>query len=200
MCKLGVVACDGMPAFDPRLHDVIAACPPAQLAHQNVTLAPSPMNHERSRFQGKAGHASSNARDARLSDRLQVLARACSGAIAHVTNAADGCRTTRVACRAGEWTLVHHAVGRCVADMCRKAGLNSEEEVVILELHEKAHDGTVKEARMDAVVSRPGGLQRWMIDVRTVDGKSATAIALGGSEGAFRSGEQEKQRRYQGRA
>ena len=35
----------------------IAAYPPARLAHQNVTLAPSPVNHERSRLQGKAGKA-----------------------------------------------------------------------------------------------------------------------------------------------
>ena len=46
-----------MPAVDPRLHEVIAACSPAHLAHQNVTLAPGPMNHERSRLQGKAGKA-----------------------------------------------------------------------------------------------------------------------------------------------
>ena len=56
-----------MPAVDPRVHDVIPACRPAQLTHQNATLAPSP--------HGKAGkatdivtlsrlwkHASSNAR------------------------------------------------------------------------------------------------------------------------------------------
>ena len=42
MCKLGVVVCDGMPAVDPRLHDVIAACPSAQLAYQNVTLGAEP--------------------------------------------------------------------------------------------------------------------------------------------------------------
>ena len=42
------------------------------------------------------------------------------------------------------------------------------------------------------------GLERWMIDVRTVEGKSATAIALGGTEGASRSAEQEKQRRHKG--
>ena len=54
----------------------LVGCPPAHLAHQNVTLAPTPMNHERSRLQGKAGkavdivtlsrlwkHASSNARE-----------------------------------------------------------------------------------------------------------------------------------------
>ena len=64
-----------------------------------------------------------------------------------------------------------HAIRHCVANICRKAGLNSEEEVVIPGLHEKVQDGTVKEARMDVVVSRPGGLQRWTIDVRTVDGK-----------------------------
>ena len=46
---------------------------------------------------------------------------------------------------------------------------------MIPELHEKAPNGTVKETRMDVVVSRPGNLERWMIDVRTVDGKSATA-------------------------
>ena len=65
---------------------------------------------------------------------------------------------------------------------------------MIPELHERAHDGTVKETRMDVVVARLGGLERWMIDVRTDDGKCATAIALGGTEGAFRSAEQEKQR------
>ena len=53
---------------------------------------------------------------------------------------------------------------------------------------------------MDVVVSRPGSLERCMIDVRTVDGKCATAVALGGTEGAFRSAEQEKQRRYKGHA
>ena len=76
MCKLGVVACEGMHAVDPRLHDVIAAFHAAQLVHQNVTLAPSPMNHERCRVQGKASkaidivtlsrywkHAPSNARE-----------------------------------------------------------------------------------------------------------------------------------------
>ena len=71
---------------------------------------------------------------------------------------------------------------------------------MIPELHERAHDGTVKEARMDVVVSRPGGLERWLIDVRTVDGKCATATALGGTEHAFRLAEQEKQRRYKGHA
>ena len=91
---------------------------------------------------------------------------------------------------------MHHAIRRCVANLRRKAGLNSEEEVLFRELHEKAHDGTVKEARMDVVVSRPGSLERWMIDVRTVNGKCATAVALGGTKGAFRSAEQEKQRRY----
>ena len=80
-----------------------------------------------------------------------------------------------------------------------QAGL-SEEEVVIPELHEKAHDGTVKEARMDDVVSRPRGLGRWMIDVRTVGRKSATAVALAGTGGAFRTAEQEMQRRYKGHA
>ena len=63
-------------------------------------------------------------------------------------------------------TCVHHAIRHCVANLCRKAGLNSEEEVVIPESHEKAHDGTVKEARMDVVVWRRGGLERWMIDTR----------------------------------
>ena len=39
-----------------------------------------------------------------------------------------------------------------------------------------------------------------MIDVRTVDGKCVTAVALGGTEGAFRPAEQEKQLRYKGHA
>ena len=47
---------------------------------------------------------------------------------------------------------MHRAIRHCVANMCRRAGVNSEEEVVIPELHEKAHDATVKEARMDVVV------------------------------------------------
>ena len=38
MCNLRVVFCDGMPAVDFRLHDVIAACLPAQLAHRNAAL------------------------------------------------------------------------------------------------------------------------------------------------------------------
>ena len=110
-------------------------------------------------------------------------------------------RHSHGACRAaGARTRVHHAIRHCFANMCRKAGPNTEEEVGILELHEKAHDGTVKGAPMDVVVSRPRGLKRWMIDVRTVDGKSATAIALGGTESACRSAEQEKQRRCEGHA
>ena len=58
----------------------------------------------------------------------------------------------------------------------------------------------MKEARTDVVASKLGGFERWMIDVRTVDGKCATAIALGGTEGAFRSAEQEKQGRHKGHA
>ena len=227
---------DGVPAVDPRLHDAIAACLPAQLAHQNATLTPSPMNNERSRLQGKARkaidivtlsrlwkHASSNApetiqsvagpstgllwsdcsRDERsgwMQDHHRLsLPRLTPGsicALAPQTGARKGqlCgmpldsfgRHSHGARRAaGAQTLVNHAI---------------REEVAIFELHEKAHDGTVKEARMDVVLSRPGGLERWMIDVRTVDGKSATAIALGGTEGAFRSAEQEKQSRYKGHA
>ena len=72
----------------------------------------------------------------------------------------DSCgRHSHGACRAADArTRAHHAIRHCVANMRRKADLNSEEEVVIPELHEKAHDGTTKEARMDVVVSRPGGL------------------------------------------
>ena len=55
-------------------------------------------------------------------------------------------------------------------------------------------------ALMDSCVSRPGSLERGMIDVRTVDGKCATAGALGGTDGAFKSAEQEQQRRYKGHA
>ena len=71
-----LLSCDGMPAVDPRLRDVIAACRPAQLAHQNATRTLSSMNHEPSRLLGKAGraidivtlsrlwkHASSNTRE-----------------------------------------------------------------------------------------------------------------------------------------
>ena len=64
---------------------------------------------------------------------------------------------------------MHHANRYSVANLCRKVGLNAEEEVAIRELHEKAHDGRVKEPRVDVVVSRPQGLERWMIDVCTVD-------------------------------
>ena len=80
------------------------------------------------------------------------------------------------------------------ATVLPKAGLNSEEEVVILELHEKAHDGTVKEARMDVVVPRT------LDDRRAHRRGRVTAIILGGTEGALRSAEQEKQRRYKGQA
>ena len=61
-----------------------------------------------------------------------------------------------------------------------------------------AHDGTVKEARMDVVVSRLGG--RWLIDVLIVDGLSAAAVAQGGTAGAYQAGKQEKQSRYEGQA
>ena len=160
---------------------------------------------------------------ARQSNWLQVAALACCGATVHAMSAADGCRTTTFSkhfsadpachespCEASAlWHqqieqanghVLHHAIRHCVSNLCRKAGLNSEEAGAILELHEKAHDGTVKEARMDVVVSRLGGLERWMIDLSSVDGKCATAVALGGTEGALRSAEQEKQRRYKGHA
>ena len=110
-------------------------------------------------------------------------------------------RHSHDACRAADArTRVHHAMRHCVANMCRKADPNPEEEVGIPELHEKAHDGTVKEAGMDVVVSRPGGLERWTFGVRFADGKSATAIAQGGTESACRSAEQERQRGYKGHA
>ena len=53
---------------------------------------------------------------------------------------------------------------------------------------------------MDVVVSRPAGLERWTFGVRFADGKSATAIALRGTESVFRSAEQERQRGYKGHA
>ena len=37
--------------------------------------------------------------------------------------------------------------------------MNAEEEIVISELHEVAHDGSVKEASTDVQVSRLGGLE-----------------------------------------
>ena len=119
---------------------------------------------------------------ARLSNRLRVLALACSGATVHVTNVVDGCRTiifskpfsAGSACRESRWEAPahwhhkpEHTRGRCsgmplartsCADMrsatvlpicAARTRLNSEEEVVIPELHEKAHDGTVKEPRME---------------------------------------------------
>ena len=61
---------------------------------------------------------------------------------------------------------MHQATRHFVATLCHKACLNSKGDVVIPELHEKAHDETVKEAGIDVIVSRPGGLERWMIDVR----------------------------------
>ena len=49
-------------------------------------------------------------------------------------------------------------------------------------------------------MSRPGGLERCLIDVRTVDGLCVSASALGGTAGDYRAAEQEKRRRYKGQA
>ena len=67
-----------------------------------------------------------------------------------------------------------HRNGRCRAmevrtprplTRCADELASSQEEPEILKLHEIASDGTVTEARMDVVVTRPGGLRRSHIDV-----------------------------------
>ena len=64
------------------------------------------------------------------------------------------------------------------------------------ELVVETADG-IQEGRMDLVVSRPGGVTRHLLDIRTVDSRcpSYTTTAA-----AFREAAQEKQRRYAGAA
>ena len=235
LCNFGVVVCDGTPAVDPRLHDVIASCPPAQLAHQNATPTSSPMNHERSRLPGKAGkaidivtlsrfwkHASSTARETIQSvagPSIGLLWSDCSRdersgqdhhfqqaflnrlSLPRVTPGSICALAPQSGARKGQRTALS-TLSWCLQG-CRRTYMCSPRDAP--EFGGRSRDPRTaressrrKEARMDVVVSRPGGLERWMIDVRTVDGKCATAIALGGTEGAFRSAEQEKQRRYKG--
>ena len=91
-----LLVCGGMPAVDPRLRDVIASLPSPNAEHTRTPHSRgAPMNHERSRLQGKAGkaidivtlsrllEARPRAMHPRLSNRLQVLVLACSGATVH---------------------------------------------------------------------------------------------------------------------
>ena len=104
-------------------------------------------------------------------------------------------------CRAGgHSTRIHNAVGRRLAKCLRDAGLRADEEIVLPELHRISSGGAVVEGRMDIVVSRPGGLSRWLVDVRTVDAQAARSIACGGAAAALDAAGREKHRRYDGRA
>ena len=108
-----------------------------------------------------------------------------------------GRHTVDGACRSGGvGTRLHNAVRRRLARSFRDAGLVADEELVLPELVVETADG-IKEGRMDLVVSRPGGVTRHLLDVRTVDSRCpsyATAAA------AFHEAAQEKQRRYAGAA
>ena len=72
----------------------------------------------------------------------------------HARDRCAGCRSTATAdtptAPAGQQARAHESTAppaTALPNLCRKAGLNSEEEVVIRELRETAHDGTLKEAR-----------------------------------------------------
>ena len=88
----------------------------------------------------------------------------------------------------GARTQAHHAATHR-ADVCWRSGLDTTEETVIKKLHEIARDFSVTEARVDAVMARPGGLQRWLVDVRAIDGLSETAAAKRGTRDAMRPAE-----------
>ena len=92
-----------------------------------------------------------------------------------------------------------HQSRRLAVDF-RASGLRADEERVIPDLHQVDGDGNVTEARMDLVVTRPGGVVRTLIDVRTVDGRAARAVAMGGTDDALRAANAEKERRYDGQA
>ena len=69
-------------------------------------------------------------------------------------------------CRSGGvGTRLHHAACR------RLAGIHVEKEVVLPEFVAETKQG-VREDRMDHVVSRPGGVSWYLIDVRTVDARA----------------------------
>ena len=100
-------------------------------------------------------------------------------------------------CRSGGIaTRLHHALRRRLATSLRESGLRAEEEIVLPELSQVTRDG-VKEGRMDIVVTRPGGVSRYLIDIATCDGRSARA---GSCTAAFAQAEQEKLNRYHGQA
>ena len=51
---------------------------------------------------------------------------------------------------------------------------------------------------MDMVITRPGGLNRWLVDVRTMDTATSRGGALGGDslDRPFRDAAEEKRKRY----
>ena len=100
-------------------------------------------------------------------------------------------------CRAGGIaTRLHHSLRRRLATSLRESGLRAEEEIVLPELSQITDDG-VKEGRMDIVVTRPGGVSRYLIDVATCDARAARS---GSCRTSFNLAEQDKFNRYKGSA
>ena len=75
-------------------------------------------------------------------------------------------------CHAGLQTRVHNSLVRRLARCCEEAGLGADVEAVQPWLHQRRGDGSTLEARMDVVVSRPGGIQAYPVDVRTLDAEA----------------------------
>ena len=100
-----------------------------------------------------------------------------------------------VCCRArGRHTRVHHAVRRRLAASLRQAALRADEEANVPDLAVRT-PGEHKDARMDIVVVRPGALRTFLVDITTVDSRSALAQSTG-LDRRFAAAEQRKAARY----
>ena len=96
-------------------------------------------------------------------------------------------------CRSGGvGTRIHYSIRRKLAHDLREAGLRVEEEALLPELVVEIANG-IREGCMDIVVSRPGGVSRHLVDVRSVD---ARAPRYASAAAGFLEASQEKARRY----
>ena len=100
-------------------------------------------------------------------------------------------------CGAGWQTRLHNSVVRGLAQDFRDARLNADTEVTMADLHTIKPCGKIIEARMDIMVSRPGSVRSWPVDVRTIDSGGAHGFAT--LEAAMADACRRKRRRYRGR-
>ena len=120
----------------------------------------------------------------------------------HARDRCADCRSTAAAdtptALAGQQARAHESTAppaTALPNLCRKAGLNSEEEVVIRELRETAHDGTLKEARGRRCVETRRS-RAMVLSTRAPSLESPRQQFLWTAPAGF--AEQLKQRRYTG--